>query len=54
MTKKELKQLIESLAKSQGFYGRLLERLNDNPEAWDYLEQQEFTDEIDFILWLES
>lgn len=52
MNKQEILSAIESLAQSQGFYGRILENLND--EALDYLEKQNFTDTLDLILFLES
>lgn len=53
---------IRTLAKSQGFYGRLLEQLltmqDDNPEAYEMvsveLERQNFRDPVDLILYLES
>lgn len=53
---------IRTLAKSQGFYGRLLEQLltmqDDNPEAYEMvseeLERQKFRDPVDLILYLES
>lgn len=52
MNKEEILSAIESLAQSQGFYGRILENLND--ETLDYLEKQNFTDTLDLILFLES
>lgn len=53
---------IRTLAKSQGFYGRLLEQLltmqDDNPEDYEMvsveLERQNFRDPVDLILYLES
>ncbi len=52
MNKQEILSAIESLAQSQGFYGRILEDLND--KALDYLEKQNFTDVVDLVLFLES
>lgn len=50
--------LIKSLAMSQGFYGRLLNALNENPEQGEeWLQQMEdmhFRSNIDFIMYLEG
>ena len=42
------------LAYSQGFYGRLYEQIKDDDEALSYLEEQNFKDPIDLILFLEQ
>lgn len=52
MKKEEILEAIRSLAKSQGFYSRLLEELTD--EKLDYLEKQGFEDYVDLIMFLES
>lgn len=44
---------IKQLAYSQGFYGRLLEQLEDNEEALKELCQQDFKDAVDMVLWIE-
>ena len=54
MNSEEILNTIKDLAKSQGFYGRLLEQIQDNEEALEYLEQQNFKDAVDLILFLES
>lgn len=59
MTFDDLYQLAEKLSSSQGFYGRLLERLKEldkNKQAHITKEMQKsnLKDEIDIILWLES
>lgn len=54
MNKDEILKAIKSLASSQGFYGRLYEQVVDNDEALDYLEQQNFKDVVDMILFLEQ
>ena len=57
MKKLELKNLIESLARSQGLYGRLLrniEESDNSEEIWQYLEEKNFKDPIDFILFIEQ
>lgn len=59
MTFDEIKDLIITLSHSQGFYGRLLESINELEE--DKLEElkklwesKKFTDDIDFIMYLEG
>ena len=54
MDRTRILELIKSLAKSQGFYGRLLRDIQENPEILDHLEQQTFNDDLDLILYLES
>ena len=56
MTKKQTLSLIESLAMSRGFYGRLLEYIREDKEAARLLfkEARRFKDELDFILFLEA
>lgn len=45
---------VASLARSQGFYGRLLVALQDNPEALEHLAAQQFETAIDLVLYLEG
>lgn len=54
MNKEQILDVIKSLAKSQGFYGRLLEHINEEPTYLNFLEKQNFKDAIDFILYMES
>lgn len=54
MNKEEILKAVKSLAQSQGFYGRLLQQLESNEKALEYLEQQNFKDEIDLILFIEQ
>lgn len=54
MVRDEILKIIKSLAQSQGFYGRLLEQIQNNEEDLDYLEQQSFKDAVDLILFLEQ
>ena len=58
MKKEEILSAIRSLAASQGFYGRLLMALSsDEPDAvayLEYLEEQNFKDVIDLVMFLES
>ena len=57
MNKKEILENIRILAASQGFYGRLYQSImesNEKENILQYLENQNFTDAIDLILFLES
>lgn len=58
MKKAEILAAIRSLAASQGFYGRLLIVLtSDEPDAiayLNYLEEQNFKDTVDLVMFLES
>jgi len=58
LTRDAILALIMSLALSQGFYGRLLNALNENPEQGEeWLQQMEdmhFRSDIDFIMYLEG
>lgn len=58
MKKEEILSAIRSLAASQGFYGRLLMALSsDEPDAvayLEYLEEQNFKDVVDLVIFLES
>ena len=59
LTFDEMIDIITELSFSQGFYGRLLrdinelddETLNEVKNLW---ESKKFTDNLDFILWLEN
>lgn len=49
--------IIKSLSKSQGCWGRLLNQLFENDsvkEFKNWVEKQKFTDELDLILTLEG
>lgn len=51
--------VIRNLASSQGFYGRLLNTIenftDEEMEKWnEIIENQGFTDDLDLILWLEN
>lgn len=59
LTRKEIYEAIESLAKSQGFYARLLNRINgaedeDRDVFFIKLEEQNFKDTVDLVLYLEG
>lgn len=58
MNREEILETIRSLAESQGFYGRLVKILeSDELDALAYLElleEQNFKDPIDLILFIES
>ena len=57
MNKKEILENIRILAASQGFYVCLYQSImesNEKENILQYLENQNFTDAIDLILFLES
>lgn len=58
MERNEILKAIKSLAASQGFYGRLYNKLIDGSDASEEilnkLEEQNFSDVVDMIMWLES
>ena len=58
MSRQEILGAIETLSRSQGFYGRLLERLTDGTDESEYfldeLESQNFSDVVDMVMYLES
>ena len=58
LTKDAIIALIMNLAMSQGFYGRLLNALNENPEQGEewlaQVEEMNFHSALEFILWLEG
>lgn len=52
MKRDKILETFKSLAKSQGFYGRLLDNITE--EELDYLEEQKFKDAVDLILFIEG
>ena len=54
MNKQEIYETIKMLAKSQGFYGRVLEGINNNKEILTFLEKQNFKDSSDLIFFIEE
>ena len=58
MNKEEILKAIRGLAMSQGFYGRLYEKLIDGSsesnELIEKMVEENFKDVVDMILWLES
>ena len=58
MNAQEIMSAIRELAMSQGFYGRLYEKLTDgSDESAEFLNtmvEQNFGDSVDMVLWLEG
>lgn len=58
MKRDDILTLIMNLAMSQGFYDRLLNALNENPEQGEewlaQVEEMNFHSALEFILWLEG
>lgn len=57
MNKKQILKVINNLAKSQGFYGRLYDKLTDGSEESEaYLEElveQKFKNAVDLVMFIE-
>lgn len=57
MKRNEIMDTIKTLARSQGFYGRLynsIENSDNKDAALAYLENQNFRDSFDLIMFFES
>lgn len=59
MKRGEIKDLLRSLARSQGMYGRLLRDIEsmdkvDQEDFWSELEAQNFKDDLDVIMYFEA
>lgn len=59
MTRYQIENLLQTLAMSQGFYGRLLNdiySLNDEEQerVWEELENQHFADSLDVVMFFEA
>ena len=54
MDREQILNVIRGLAMSQGFYGRLLQQIDEDTEILDELENQHFTDVVDLILYIEG
>lgn len=59
MKRNEIMEWIKKLAASQGFYGRLLQAINDMDNNdknafFEHLEAQNFTGPVDLIMYIEG
>lgn len=62
MNREEILNAIRSLAMSQGYYGRLMERIEylqeEDPNEYEYLmetlEDEHFEDTVDLVMFLEG
>lgn len=59
MNRDEIREVFKQLAMSQGFYGRLLRQIDEADEDvrenfWKDLEDQNFKDSVDLILYIEG
>ena len=57
MSRYQIRNVLENLSSSQGFYVRLLYNIESSPysdEIWAQLENANFNDEIDLILFFEQ
>lgn len=58
MNRQQIENTLKDLAKSQGFYGRLLARIYALPETqqealWSELEGENFADPLDVVMYFE-
>ena len=59
MKRHEIENLFQTLAMSQGLYGRLLDDIYSAPEDvrdeyWAYMEEQNFATPLDVIMFIEG
>ena len=59
MNRYQIENLLQTLAMSQGRYGRLLNEIYSAPEDeqerfWENMEEQNFGDALDVVLYLEG
>ncbi len=59
MNRYQIENLMQSLAMSQGFYGRLLKDIYSAPEDeqerfWENMEAQNFGNDLDVVLFFEG
>lgn len=59
MNREQILSTFRSLARSQGFYGRLLQQIEDVDEETreaflSDLESRNFSDPVDLIMWIEG
>lgn len=59
MNRFQIENVMQTLAMSQGMYGRILDQIYSAPEDeqerfWENMESQNFSDALDVILFLEG
>ena len=59
MNRYQIENLMQTLAMSQGMYGRMLDQIYSAPEDeqetfWENMEAQGFSDPLDVVLFLEG
>ena len=58
MNKQEILSAIQTLAMSQGYYGRLYSKLtdksNESEKALEYLAKQNFKNIVDLVMFIEG
>lgn len=54
MTREEILENIKILSIGQGFYGRLLDTIEEDETILDDLEAQHFNTVVDMIMYIES
>lgn len=59
MKREQIENTLQSLAMSQGLYGRLLNQIYSLPEeeqeqVWQNLEEQNFKEPLDLVMYIEG
>lgn len=59
MNRYQIENLMQTLAMSQGLYGRMLDQIYSAPEDeqemfWENMEAQNFSSDLDVVLFLEG
>ena len=59
MDRHEIRKVMEQLAMSQGYYGRLLRSIDELPDyqqedVWEDLERQNFREPLDVVMYYEG
>ena len=59
MKREQIENILQSLAMSQGLYGRLLSQIyslseEEQEQVWQNLEEQNFKEPLDLVLYIEG
>lgn len=59
MKREQIENILQSLAMSQGLYGRLLNQIyslseEEQEQVWQNLEEQNFKEPLDLVMYIEG
>jgi len=54
MNGEQILSFVKKMALSQGFYGRLYERLSNDEDALNHLVERNFSEPFDLVMYLEN